>query len=173
MFRPAVARFLTDAPPDEVLRLAEVGLTRDAYRRGTPQLQTVVDARGLGWRVLSMERGVERKLLSVKGCLFALIPEAVLLFVPRIARHQGDQTIIVAARSTDEGTEVLHREYSFESAPFNDHSARALWRLQDILQRAGYRVTPPEHIRRRDVPADWPVETATLVSLRKEARRHR
>ena len=171
MFRPAVARFSTDASPEEVLRLAEAGLVRDAYRHGDPQLQSAVDARGWPWRVLTMDRGVDRKVFSPKGCLFALIPDLIVLLVPGIARHQGDQTIIIAARSTDTGTEVLHREYAFGSEPLNNHSAHALWRVQDCLRGAGYRVSPPEYIRRRDVPADWPVEVRTLIALRRESGR--
>lgn len=90
MFRPAVARFSTDASPEEVLRLAEAGLVRDAYRHGDPQLQSAVDARGWPWRVLTMDRGVDRKVFSPKGCLFALIPDLIVLLVPGIARHQAD-----------------------------------------------------------------------------------
>lgn len=173
LFRPEVARFFTDAPPDVVLRLAEAGLRRDAYRYGDPQLQPAVDARGLPWRVLAMDRGVERKLVSAKGCLFALIPDVVVDLVPWLARHQGDQTVHVAARLDGGRTEVLHRERSIDAAPMRDHAAQSLWRIQDELHQAGHTVSTPEFIPRRDVPSDWPLELRTLVALSKEATRGR
>lgn len=173
LLRTHVLRFLTDASPDEVMRLARSALEGEAYRLRDRQLQQVVDAHGWDWRMLTMRRGVDEKLVSVKGCLFMLIPDILTDLVPRIARHKGDQAVHVAARSEGDGTVVLLRELALDTSVFHNHAEIARHRIQEALCRAGHRVSPPTHLLDRDVPADWPLGIRVLFRLERESRRAR
>lgn len=154
LLRTHVVRFLTDASPDEVVRLARRALEGEAYQLRERQLQQVVNAHGWDWRMLTMRRGVDEKLLSVKGCLFMLLPDILTDLVPRIARHKGDQAVHVAARSEGDGTVVLFREYAPDVSSLHNHAEIARHRIQETLRRTGHRVSPPTHVPDRDVPAD-------------------